>query len=166
MIRVFFNENGYYINGEGVEITRRLSPALTERGDRIFQVIHHTYKVLVMALKDLQINNVKEDVIVYNDSRIIDEINGLTKPLDETCEQWLQGIRRSIVPSIKPVVFFRKKTSDYVAEQIRIAHANIQKVDNQKLAEEYLKQREEKINGGKKKRLNKLRKNWFGDKHE
>ena len=114
MITVFFNEQGYYITGENVNIARRCSPALTDRGDRVFQPIHHQYKVLFLALKELF--NTSDDIMVYNHSRIIDEINGLIEPLDSTCKKWVEVFRRHTLPQVRALVFFRKKCVDTEVE--------------------------------------------------
>lgn len=108
------------MTGENVEIALRCSPALDERGNAIFQEIHHTYKVFYLALRELTRIKIEGDVIVYNDSRIIDEFNGNAKPLDEVSQQWQQFIRRDIIARIKPIVIFRKKPIEFVRTQIRV----------------------------------------------
>ncbi len=121
MIIVFFNEDGYHAAGSNVEIARRCFPALTNRGDRIFPPIHHEYKVLSLALNEFANQEVSEDVMVYGDSRIIDELNGDIEPMDETCKDWLQTINRDTLPYVRGVVFFRKKPLNEVAAAIRAA---------------------------------------------
>jgi len=117
MITVFLAEEGYYITGENVNIARRCSPALTDRGDRIFQPLHHIYKVLHVALKELY--NSSDDIVVYNDTRIIDELNGLITPLDSTCQKWVDTFRRHTLPNVRSLIFFRKKAVD---KEVESAH--------------------------------------------
>jgi len=112
MLLVRFNTNGYYIKGDGVDIIQRCSPASTDRGDNIFQPIHHTYKVLFIALSNLIDKDFNGDAMVYNDTRIIDELNSNIEPLDEVCAAWVKIIKRDIIPRIKPLMFFRKKNVD------------------------------------------------------
>ena len=169
MITVFFNEDGFCITGEGVEVSRRCSPALTERGDRIFQPQHHAYKVLYLALCELRDTNMLEDVMVYNDSRIVDEINGNVEPLDSTCHEWQQVLRQDIVPQIRGVVFFRKKPTSQVNTTVRQAHEKMN-VGLDQEAKQRLIEREARLQEAQKKARNekliyKLRKSWFGDNY-
>lgn len=170
MIRVFFNEDGYFITGEGVEISRRFSPALTSNGDRIFQTLHHTYKIAYEALRELRDLAIKDDVIVYNDSRIIDEINGFVKPLDYNCDEWLKIIRRDILPRIKAVVFFRKKSGNDILASISAGHSEMLFLLGSKELEDIMQKelasRKQASQARAKGILNKLRSKWFGDKHD
>lgn len=166
MIRVFFNEDGYYMAGENVEISRRYSPAITERGDRIFQPIHHTYKILYNALCDLRDTRIKEDVIVFNDSRIIDEINGYCQPLDDVCDQWLKTIRRHVLPSIRSMVIFRKKTSDLIKGSIMDGHRTMMPTVDLKRVADIIEYQEQENMRRKKSAAIRLKQSWFGDKNE
>lgn len=168
MITVFFNEDGYYVTGESVESAQRCSPALTVRGDRIFQPIHHTYKVLYLALCEVRDMDVMDDVMVYNDSRIIDEINGLVEPLDDTCGIWLQTMKRDVIPTIRSVVFFRKKPTTHVNTTVTSSHGRmIRELDpkqRQELAERDAKIREDLSRARNRRLVNRLRESWFGEK--
>jgi signal peptidase I len=76
---------------------------------------------MYLALREVARNKgVKGDVLVYNDSRIVDELNGQIQPLDDICRKWQQLIRRELVPSIRSLVFFRKKHGDYVQTKVEI----------------------------------------------
>lgn len=157
MIKIFFNDDGYYIIGENIEISRRCFPALTDRGDRIFQPLHHAYRICFLALKEIQNSN--DDIMVYSDNRIIDEISGSVTPLDETCQKWRRAILHFIIPSIKSVVFFRKRSSNEI-------NANITKGHNKMLAlvaNESMFEKQSKNNNNRL--INKLVKNWFGVKN-
>lgn len=136
MIKIIFNENGYYIAGENIEKTSKISPAVGVNGQRVFQPIHHTYKVLYLALCEFQKLNTSDDLLVYNDSRIIDEINGYIQPQDSVCEQWVRTLRRHLIPSIRSVVIFRKKASAYINSSIEEAHHRmIVKVNKELIAQ-------------------------------
>jgi len=168
MLRIFFNEDGYFVSGESVEIAQRCSPALTEKGDRIFQPLHHTYKVLYLALSEVRNLHIKEDVIVYNDSRIIDEINGNTPPLDNICSEWLNVIRRRAIPNIKSVVFFRKKPSTVITSTIIEAHnAMLEKITNKQRSDLMSREcvlRSNAVKVTKNKLLSRFKEAWFGKK--
>lgn len=119
MIAVFVSKEGYYIHGDGVEAALRCSPALDSEGNPIFHELHHTYKVMFLALQLIAKKaSIQGDIIIYNDSRIIDELNGSVPPLDEVCERWRQVIRREIIPHIRSIVTFKKRAQDFIASKI------------------------------------------------
>ena len=130
MITVYITKEGYYIQGEGVEATLRCSPALDEQGNPIFHELHHTYKVMFLALKEVaRKSTIQGDVMVYNDSRIIDELNGKIQPLDDVCRTWQRVIRRELVPSIRSVVMFRKKHAEFIARNVRLGQGMLMPQD-------------------------------------
>lgn len=136
MITVFVTKDGYYVTGENVEACFKCSPATDERGHPIFNEIHHTYKVLFLALKEVsRKRSIQGDVMVYNDSRIMDELNSQVPPLDETCRRWQQTIRRELVPAIRSLVFFRKKTTEYVKSRVKDGEALLAPTDPAKVSE-------------------------------
>lgn len=167
MIRIFFTEDGYYVAGESIEVTRSCSPALTARGDRIFQPLHHEYKVLYLALSEIREANISDDIIVYGTSRIIDELNGNVRPLDSTNERWLSVLKRDVIPFIKAVIFFRKKELKAVQQTLADAHGQmLAQLDRRTLetiaAHEI--ERNQSLESNKKQQLiQKLRDSWFGD---
>jgi hypothetical protein len=164
MIIVFFNEYGYSIAGDGIEVSQRCSPALTTRGDRIFQPTHHTYKVLYNALCELKNMDVKADVMVYNDSRIIDEINGTVEPLDSTCDEWLKSIKRNIIPSIMSIIFFRKRPTVQVDDAIALSHSHmVSEEEKRKIAKKEENTVEKRIQDRNGRIVSKLKQSWFGD---
>ena len=166
MITVFFNEDGYYIAGEGVHVARRLHPACTDRGDKIFPQIHHTYKIIYLALCEIRDMSVKEDVMVYNDSRIIDEINHVIEPFDQSCEVWLNILQRHVIPAIRSVIFFRKKPTNQIKETIATSHKDLlvqldARTREDIMAAEYnISQRLETTR--KQKLIKRFKQSWFG----
>lgn len=169
MIRVFFTEDGYYVAGESIEVTRKCSPALTSRGDRIFLPLHHEYKVLYLALCELRNAQITDDVMVYGSSRIIDEMNG-TRPLDETNGRWLTVLKRNVLPTIKAVVFFRKKEPAAVHRALDEAQTKfLPQVDRrtlEQIAEAEDAAQETLVTDKKQKLVSKLRNAWFGGNND
>ncbi len=167
MITVFFNEDGYHIAGEGIEIARRCSPAMTEQGDRIFLPHHHTYKVLYLALCELREAQVREDIMVYNDSRIIDELIRNTEPLDTTCDEWLKTLQRDVIPKIRSVVFFRKQSTAKITQSLAASHSNmldqIDRKQRQDIAEREAKTHEANKKAGRKRLVDRFKLSWFGE---
>jgi len=124
MITVYVTKDGYYVAGEGIEAALKCRPATDERGNPIFNEIHHTYKVLFLALKTVARNSgIQGDVMVYNNSRIVDELNGHVPPMDDVCRKWQQTIRRELVPSIRSLVFFRKKNAEFISYKVKSGEA-------------------------------------------
>ncbi len=167
MITVFFNEDGYHVAGEGIEIARRCTPATTEQGDRIFLLQHHTYKVLYLALCELREAQVREDVMVYNDSRIIDELIGNTEPLDTACSEWLKTLQRDVIPKIRSVVFFRKQSTAKITQSLAASHSimldQIDRRQRQDIATREAKTHEANQKAGRKRRVDRFKQSWRGE---
>jgi|SRR5689334_10197148 len=164
MITVFVTKEGYYVNGEGVEASLRCSPAVDERGNPIFHELHHVYKVMYMALTQVaKAKTIRGDVMVYNDSRIVDELNGEVGPLDEVCQKWRTVIRREIVAHIRSSVLFRKKASDYIVSKVRSGHSLLTPEDPalmQAISERLEKTEVERVRSFKGRVLDRFRKMW------
>jgi hypothetical protein len=111
--------------------------------------------------------NVQDDIIIYNDSRIIDEINGYVDALDSSCDEWLKIIRRDAVPDVRSLIFFRKKPGHYIKSTIADAHGKmLPRLDGrqrQALAERETKLREARKQHRTHKLIDRLKKSWFGD---
>lgn len=125
MILVFCNENGYYVMGEGVEATQHCSPALNDDGTTILSSLILSYIALANALRTLTGIRIEGDIIVYANTRIIEELNGSAEPLDEISNNWKKYIRQNILPLIRSVVLFRKKSGDYIARNIHLGNERL-----------------------------------------
>jgi len=110
------------------------------------------------------------DIMVYNDSRIIDEINGQIEPLDETCGEWVKTLRQDVIPTVKAVVFFRKKPTNHINSTIASAHGDMlsQMSDEQKRAiairEHHIRQALESEQ--KRKAIQRFQENWLRGKND
>lgn len=163
MISLFFNETGYSVQGDGIEIVQSCSPAVDTDGNRVFNPIHHLYGVCFRALQELVSFSSIEDITVYNDSRVIDELNGVATPNDSTCGHWHSVINRSVLPTIKACVLFRKKSPDYVAARIRTAQdKSIVVIDPNELI------RANKVNdiNRRTKKVQSFKEQWHGKRQE
>ena len=165
MIIIFVNEDGYVMTGDSIKSARRCSPALTDHGDRIFQPQHHTYGVLYKALYEVRESGSGHDVIIHNDSRIVDELNGTIEPLDSVCERWLETLNRNVLPRIKGVVFFRKRDTTHLNSIISAGHEEmLGKADPTKraaLAERQAKVQQDQQQKGRKKILQRFKESWL-----
>ena len=118
MISVYFNSTGYYIEGEGIEIIRSFSPSVDGSGKPVIEPLQHLYVVLACALKELKGQASAEDIVVYNDSRLIEDMSNETSPIDHVCIEMKSIIRRKLLPEFKGIVFFRKKTADSITRKL------------------------------------------------
>jgi hypothetical protein len=84
-----------------MEIALSCSPAFEEE-------VHHIYAVIFRALQELRDKELTEDIIVYNDTRVMDELGGQVFPEDATSREFYFSIRRKLLPSLDSMVFFRK----------------------------------------------------------
>lgn len=164
MITVFVSKEGYYIYGDSVEAALRCSPALDDCGKPIFHELHHTYKVMFLALQMIaKKGKMDDDIIVYNDSRIVDELNGNVQPLDEVCQRWRQVIRREIIPHIRSIVTFRKRAQTFISSKMMAAENLIMPKDPvalQELAEKIDLIQQEKSRSKKESVLAKFKRIW------
>lgn len=163
MITVVVSKEGYYINGEGVEAALRCSPALNDCGKPIFHELHHTYKVMFLALQAVARKGaIQGDVIVYNDSRIVDELNGAV-PLDEVCQRWRQTIRREVMPHIRSIVMFRKKAHDFITSRLKSGDSLLTSQDPaviQELSARVIRAEAEKSRSFKTRVLDSFKRKW------
>ena len=167
MISVFFNEAGYYVAGETIETARACSPATHPDGKQVHASTHHLYAILILALQELISVSKIEDIIVYNDSRLIEEINGITTCIDEESSVFADFIRRELIPRIAGIVLLRKKSAKYVGEKITEAHARMILSVNKELRDKKFRELSDKIEAAshneKRAALERLRNNWFGE---
>jgi hypothetical protein len=101
VIVIEFNNNGYSITGDGIDIKMSCVP------NKFWDPVDQLYVILTKAL--CQVKNSKSDIICYNDSRIIDELNGNIIPILDTSQIFYKSITRELLPTIRGVVFFRKR---------------------------------------------------------
>ncbi len=122
MPNLYFNKLGYYVNGDGIEIARSCPPLTFRGGDEpVLEPVQHLYAVLIKALLDLKQYDLTEDITVYNDSRIVDEMEGMAS-LDATCTESVRFIRQHIIPVLPTIVWFRKKDGGWVDAKVRSGH--------------------------------------------
>ena len=168
MITVFVSKEGYYICGDGIEAALRCSPALDDHGNPIFHELHHTYKVMFLAMQVIaKKGKIDGDVIVYNDTRIIDELNGNISPFDDVCQKWRQVIRREVMPCIKSIVTFRKRAQDFIATKLAAADKLVTSQDRtalKALAEKSKHIEQAKTRSTKARVLDKFKRMWKNDK--
>jgi hypothetical protein len=121
MILVHLNKDGYYVTGPGIEITRSCSASL--------EPLHHIHIVLWYALLEFVGEEVREEIVIYNDSRIIEDMNGDTQPIDDFCRHVQTKIRQELLPRIGTKVMFKKENLAKINSSIAAAHDNMLRVD-------------------------------------
>lgn len=160
MANAYFAENGYYINGEGAEISRSCSPL------PYIDTYHHLYGILIALLIEIKKTKIDDDIIIYGSSRVIDEMNGVCECLDEIGQASKNYIIRNIKPQIKPVIFFRKKSQEWISERIEKGHKMLElgPEDERKRQAavqrtiEYLERKKESL---KQSRIENFKRRWF-----
>ena len=98
MINCYFSDRAYYIVGKELEIYSSLVVAQEDQ-------IHQTYWAFLMLLPELA--TTKDNVTFFNDTRLIDDMNGVAAPLD----QWTKEAKRmagQMLSSLYGIVLFRK----------------------------------------------------------
>lgn len=170
MIQLYFNSNGYYIEGEGVEVARSFSPSVDESGRPLIEPLQHLYVVLACALQEVRgCKRSGSDIIVYNDSRIIEDMNSELDADDCVCGEMKSIIRRRVLPHLAGVVLFRKKPASFIEDKVAYGSQTMLQVADRRclmrMAETMAASIEENARAGKAQRVASLRRAWFGDQH-
>jgi len=161
VIEIYLSYNGYHIKGNGVDAALSCSPKLDENGETFYSEYVQVYVVLAKALNELRNRQLSEDITVYNDSRLIDEMNGVVPTIDDLSLEFRDRIRREIMPTIGANIFFRKKSTKIIRQHIALAQDTMISVPNKKqqlqsLQEQHVTEQRDKS----LKALDKLKENW------
>ena len=163
MITIFINSRGYYIKGNGIEIALSCSPKLDNTGQPFYGEHLQLYAVLAKALNNLRKQQLTEDIMVYNDSRLIDEMNGIVQPLNNLSAEFRNGIRRQILPEIESNVFFRKKNQYAIKQQVDNAKKSLVATPNKlKILDRLATTKIAAIKNKANNALRRLKENWHG----
>jgi hypothetical protein len=65
---------------------------------------------------------------IYNDSRVIDDMNGAT-PMDVWCDSTRAYINARLLPDINGLVLFKKKPADTISSEINLGKETLLLVD-------------------------------------
>jgi hypothetical protein len=167
VISVFFNSQGYYIEGEGTEIARSFSPSMDSSGRPMMEPLQHLYVVLACALKELRaVKTNGTDIIVYNDSRLVEEMGNEVVVPCCVCSELKLVIRRKLLPDLPGVVFFRKKSAAYIDDKVQYGKqtmlAGVHRRCLMQMVDEMVQSIEENAVASKATQVANLRKAWFG----
>jgi hypothetical protein len=167
VISVFFNSQGYYIEGEGVEIARSFSPSVDQSGRPMMEPLQHLYVVLACALKELRATDTNgTDIIVYNDSRLIEEMSNEVEIPCCVCNELKLVIRRKLLPDLPGLVLFRKKSASYVNEKVQYGKTTMLASVNRRclmqMVDTMVSSIEENAVASKATKIAGLKKAWFG----
>lgn len=169
MISVYFNSNGYYIGGEGVEVARSFSPSVDSSGRPLMEPLQHLYVVLTCALKEIRDGQKgSADIVVYNDSRLIEDMSNETDSPDCVCRELKSIIRRKLLPVMPGTVLFRKKPASYIAEKVQYGKSTMLDVADRRslmsIAQTMAQSIEENARSDKVAKLDQLKRSWFGER--
>ena len=101
-----------------------------------------------------------EDVVVYNDSRLIEEINGVVIPLDDTHARWLEIIRRRTLPQLRSHVLFRKKSTRFVTQYVEAGQKSLIGSVDPKTRLDIMQKENDREEERKKNTLQRFKRNW------
>jgi hypothetical protein len=161
MISVFITSKGYYIKGDKIEVALSCSPKLNDSGEPLYDEQYNIYAVLAKALTNLRQQKLTEDIMVYNDTRMIDEMNGMLQPLNDISMSFRDTIRRIILPNINANVFFRKKSEAVLVQQVESARRNLIEVPNKlKIINKLIASKEQTYKNRSIRALKTLKKRW------
>jgi hypothetical protein len=150
VISVFFNSEGYYIEGDGVEVAR-------------------SFSVLACALKELRGCKQKAgaDIYVFNDSRLIEDMSNTVSVEDCVCQEMKSVIRRKLLPDLPGMVLFRKKPAAVVREKIEHGKTTMLAGADRKhlmqMVETLAQSIEENAQARKADKVASLKRAWFGE---
>ncbi len=109
-------------------------------------------KFLYTALSEL--SACRGDVIVYNNSRIIDELNHIVEPIDDVCSRWRELIEQN---PAQGVVFFRKKDT---SQDVETGFKELLDIADSSTIEKLVSLEKENITNRRKERVRKFKENW------
>lgn len=150
MIHCYFNETSYYIAGEKIEI---FSSIFNDEKDSI----RRSYWALIMLLPELQAE--RDNVMIYSDSRVIDELSGEVIPLDI----WTQQARHIIMQMtccFNGICIYKKIDTLKLNRYIENGRARMIDDNSKKMMQETL---ERQWNFKHSNRVRKLRTNFLGE---
>jgi len=158
MADIYLNNTGFYMVGDGIEMAQSCSDDPLFANDELC----HNYMMLAGTLYALRDYDFKDDITVYNSTRLIDEFQG-NVPCDSKTVEVNRQLRNYILTYIPVSVWFRKKDSKYIDRKVKYGQdtmINIVPEEAKRKAIQALeKQQEEKkagvLSGFKKRWLNK-----------
>lgn len=151
-VNCYFNESGYYIQSGDNKVCRRVS----KKGDT--DPLHHTYVVLGAMMSELAGKPLGEPIInVYNDSRLVDDLQGAS-PIDEFCREFLLRLRRDVFPVVHGTIVFKKASTAAISEAVDSAFAEMFVSD--KVRDEALSEAQEVFDTKHRSRVQRLQERW------
>ncbi len=153
MINCYFDDESYYILGKDIEVFSTIKNEETDP-------IRRAYWMFLVLLPELSLE--KDNVTFYNDSRLIDEMNGTVNPLDDWARE-AKRISNQMLTSLYGIALFRKLDSNRLEKMVAVGR---EKMIDPRARQTVLASLEEKWNKQHSSRVKKLRDNFFGAKHD
>jgi len=158
IVNCYFNSRGYYIFGDAIEICGATPVSQYEEQ---YDELQHLYLVMITVLT--QLKGLKKSIYLFNDSRLIDDMNSSAATLGPWYDKIRSLCKRNIIPEILGPVFFKKFNSKFIDDQISLGfkrlcidNTEIQEILKAKLAAE-----EAKHSAALKNKVSNLKKEWF-----
>ncbi len=151
MTHCYFDGDSYYIIGTNIEVFSVLKNQETDP-------IKRAYWAFIMLIPELE--GEKDNVTFYNDSRVIDEMNGSVHPLDDWTRE-AKRIANQMLASLYSIALFRKLDNSKLLKKIEIGRGSLTKPHAKQDA---LTEFEKNWNEKHSLRIKKLKKSFFGEK--
>lgn len=108
MIEIWVDESGFVISGDHESVLK--SHPIKDADMHVMM-----YQIICEALSE--VCNYKQQIYVYGNSRVIEEINGVIGPINSECKEWVRYLRRHILPRMSGCVFFNKKSAEKIKDE-------------------------------------------------
>lgn len=153
MTNCYFDTDSYYIVGRDLEVYSTIKNPETDP-------IRRAYWMLLMVIPEFA--SEKDNITFYNDSRVIDEMNGMIHPLDEWTRE-AKRISNNMLASLYGIVLFRKIDTNKLSKTVDVGREKlIDPVAKQKVLASLEEGWQKKHNV----RIKRLREHFFGEKHD
>lgn len=110
MTEIFLGTSGYLISGAHESIFKCLKPEGLDSNIFLYQLLYGSLT---------EVRAIDDQITVYNDSRLVEELNGVVKPLTLEAQAWLLFIRRHVIPKTKGRIFFNKRSNEFIEEKMK-----------------------------------------------
>ena len=153
MINCYFDADSYYIVGKDIEVYATMKNPETDP-------IRRAYWMMLMVI--IEFASEKDNITFYNDTRLIDEMNGTVHPIDEWTRE-AKRISNSMLSSLYGIALFRKIESSRLMATLSVGREKmIDPIARQKIISSLEEDWQRKHNT----RVKKLKQSFFGDKND
>ena len=153
MINCYFDASSYYIVGKDLEVYATIQNPETDP-------IRRAYWMMLMVIPEFA--SEKDNITFYNDTRLIDEMNGTIHPIDEWTRE-AKRISNNMLSSLYGIALFRKMETNRLTTTLSVGREKlIDPIARQKVLTSLEEGWQKKHNT----RVKRLKEHFFGDRHD